>query len=107
MGIFNFSLHDCGFAPAMLAILMVLILCGNTCFPIMLRIFLKSAHYFCPVFKEDNGLVSEGRYRRVLGLLLRFPRTCYTHLFPYYATRWLAVVTPALVVMQIVALCLV
>jgi len=84
-----------------------LILCGNTCFPIMLRMFLKSAHYLCPVVKEDNGLVSEGRYRRVLGLLLRFPRTCYTHLFPYYATRWLAVVTPALVVMQIVALCLV
>jgi len=77
---------------------MVLILYGNTCFPILLCMFLKSVYYLCP---------RSGRYRHVLGLLLRFPRACYTQLFPYYATRWLALVTPALVVIQIVALCLV
>jgi len=96
--IFNLPLHNCGFAPSMLSIMMVLILCGNTCFPILLRVLLRSACYLCP---------RNGRYWRVLCLLLRFPRTCYTQLFPFYATRWLAVITPALVVMQIVALCLV
>jgi len=66
----------------------------------MLRLFIKSAYLLC------RRTHSEGRYQRVLRLLLQFPRTCYTQLFPFYATRWLAMVTPALVVMQIVALCL-
>jgi len=37
---------------------------------------------------------------------MKYPRTCYTHLFPGYATRWLAIVTPLLVIAQIVALCI-
>merc|ERR1712151_1122606 len=80
---------------------MILILCGNTCYPIMLRALLRFAYCVCGLRWSD------GRFYRVLGLLLHFPRTCYTHLFPNYATRWLAIVTPALVAMQFLALCVI
>jgi len=79
----------------LLFVVMLLILCGNTCFPLVLR-FLVWACY---------ALSRDARKSRVLRLLLQYPRTCYTHLFPAYATRWLCVLTPLLIFVQIVALC--
>lgn len=82
-------------APAPLCVIMVLICAGNTWFPILFRLFVWVAQ----AFSRDT------QSRRVLTLLLRYPRTCYTHLFPDYATQWLVIVTPALIVVQIAAQC--
>lgn len=51
-----------------------------------------------------SKLVRNPEHKRVLAMLLEDPRTCYTHLFPGYANRWLWVITPSLVVVQWLAL---
>jgi len=85
-----------GYAPATLLVISLLVLGGNTCFPMILRALLW---ILCRLTKHCQlGHVSK--------LLLKYPRTCYTHLFPGYATTWLCIVTPALVLVEVTALSL-
>ncbi|RVD86854.1 uncharacterized protein DFL_005108 [Arthrobotrys flagrans] len=60
-----------------------LILAGNTCFPIFLRLILWTLFKILP----ENGYFHETK--RALGFLLRHPRRCFTHLFPSQHTWWL------------------
>jgi len=46
-------------------------------------------------------LQSDKRRERVLDLLLKYPRTCYSHLFPDYATKWLGLATVGLIAFQL------
>lgn len=73
---------------------MVLILAGNTCYPIILRGLL------CLVRRWGTGT----GWHESIDFLLKSPRRCYTHLFPGYATLWLSIVTAALVVVQVAAI---
>ncbi|KAK6340335.1 hypothetical protein TWF730_002098 [Orbilia blumenaviensis] len=61
----------------------LLILAGNTCFPIFLRLILWTLYKILP----ENGYFHETK--RALGFLLRHPRRCFTHLFPPQHTWWL------------------
>mmetsp|Transcript_145357 Transcript_145357/g.465750 ORF Transcript_145357/g.465750 Transcript_145357/m.465750 type:complete len:704 (-) Transcript_145357:276-2387(-) len=81
-------------AASVLIVIMFEILCGNTCFPIMLR-FLVWAQ------RKVAHLQSDKRRERVLDLLLKYPRTCYSHLFPDYATKWLGIAAVGLIGFQI------
>ncbi|KAK6520226.1 hypothetical protein TWF506_000506 [Arthrobotrys conoides] len=60
-----------------------LILAGNTCFPIFLRLILWTLFKILP----ENGYFHETK--RALSFLLRHPRRCFTHLFPPQHTWWL------------------
>lgn len=91
--------HDLPFgssstSPLVLTVVMLLILAGNSCFPLALR-FLVWLQYSSARSRDE---------KHVLSLLLKYPRTCYTHIFPNYATLWLAVVTSLLTAAQIFAL---
>jgi len=81
-------------STALLLVVCGLILLGNTCFPIALRALVKASY----------AMTRTKSCRHAVGLLLKYPRTCYTHLLPAYATKWLIVITPLLIVFQIVAL---
>lgn len=72
-----------------ISVIGILILAGNTCFPIFLRLILHGA--------RARGSSPE------LDFLMRNPRRCYTHLFPAYATRWLGITVIVLIVAQIIA----
>ncbi|KAK6522649.1 hypothetical protein TWF281_002085 [Arthrobotrys megalospora] len=60
-----------------------LILAGNTCFPIFLRLILWTLFKILP----EDGYFHETK--KALGFLLRHPRRCFTHLFPPQHTWWL------------------
>ncbi|KAK6344905.1 hypothetical protein TWF718_006856 [Orbilia javanica] len=62
-----------------------LILAGNTCFPIFLRLILWTLYKILP----ENDYFHETK--RALGFLLRHPRRCFTHLFPPQHTWWLLI----------------
>mmetsp|Transcript_129167 Transcript_129167/g.257880 ORF Transcript_129167/g.257880 Transcript_129167/m.257880 type:complete len:666 (-) Transcript_129167:26-2023(-) len=79
-----------------LIVVMFLILAGNTCFPLFLRL---------SIWAFRHASRRNQRRHAVLHMLMKYPRTCYTHLFPAYATRWLTIVTPLLIIFQIAALC--
>lgn len=81
-------------SSSLLFVVCVLIMLGNTCFPIALRWIVQVSH----------ALSRSQKRQHARELLLKYPRTCYTHMFPAYATRWLIVVTPLLIVVQILAL---
>ncbi|KAJ6264478.1 hypothetical protein Dda_0624 [Drechslerella dactyloides] len=61
----------------------LLILAGNTCFPVFLRLIIWTLSKILPendTFKETIA---------ALKFLLRHPRRCFTHLFPANHTWWL------------------
>lgn len=62
----------------------LLILAGNTCYPIFLRLIIWTMAKMLPVNErwDDN--------RKTLKFLLDHPRRCYTNLFPSHHTWWLA-----------------
>ncbi|TKA33183.1 hypothetical protein B0A50_00736 [Salinomyces thailandicus] len=70
----------------------LLILAGNTCFPIFLRIIIwglwKITEHPFVVNKWFSSEQWEER-RRILRFLLDHPRRCYTNLFPSQHTWWL------------------
>ena len=68
------------------------VLCGMTLYPVLLRGVVKSlVHLSVP-----------GYDRTVYRFLLRYPRRCYTHLFPPAETRWLLLVGIALPLLEFV-----
>ena len=73
----------------MLITMSLLILAGNTCYPIFLRLILWTLLKMMP----DHGHWKD--HRNTLTFLLDHPRRCYTNLFPARHTWWLllAVVT--------------
>lgn len=67
----------------MLITMSLLILAGNTCFPIFLRLIIWTIHRYMP--KTDAYVM----HRTTLTFLLEHPRRCYTNLFPAKHTWWL------------------
>jgi Trk-type K+ transport system membrane component len=67
----------------MLITMAILILVGNTCFPIALRLIVWSIRNVLP----DNEAWKDARY--TLKFLLDHPRRCYTNLFPSEHTWFL------------------
>ena len=63
----------------------LLILAGNTCYPVFLRLFVWSMY---KIASQLNGPVWEER-AATLKFLLTHPRRCYTNLFPSQHTWWL------------------
>lgn len=76
MTVFNKSVY-------MLITMGLLILAGNTCFPIFLRLIVWSFYKLLP----SNERFAE--FRDTLKFLLDHPRRCYTNLFPSPHTWWL------------------
>jgi Trk-type K+ transport system membrane component len=67
----------------MLLTMGLLILAGNTCFPIFLRLIVWSSYKLLPVNERWN------ESRDTLMFLLDHPRRCYTNMFPSEHTWWL------------------
>ncbi|OMP82386.1 Potassium transport protein 1 [Diplodia seriata] len=67
----------------MLLTMGVLILAGNTCYPIFLRLIVWSMQKLLPATERWDDL------RHTLQFLLDHPRRCYTNLFPSQHTWWL------------------
>ena len=61
----------------------LIILAGNTCYPVFLRLLVWILRKILP----DNENWSDARY--TLQFLLDHPRRCYTNLFPSQHTWWL------------------
>jgi Trk-type K+ transport system membrane component len=69
----------------MLITMSLLILAGNTCYPIFLRLIVWTFYKLVP----DNE--SWGEFSNTLKFLLDHPRRCYTNLFPAQHTWWLLI----------------
>jgi potassium uptake Trk family protein len=67
----------------MLITMSLLILAGNTCYPIFLRLIVWTFLRLLPKKEQWDD------FRRTLQFLLDHPRRCYTNLFPSRHTRWL------------------
>ncbi|KAI4199851.1 MAG: hypothetical protein LQ348_001821 [Seirophora lacunosa] len=64
----------------------LLILAGNTCYPVFLRLILWSGWSLLRFFPPTAKIIE---YRVTLRFLLDHPRRCYTNLFPSRHTWWL------------------
>ncbi|KAL8783681.1 MAG: hypothetical protein Q9213_004475 [Squamulea squamosa] len=64
----------------------LLVLAGNTCFPIFLRLILWTIWSLLRFLPETPKVID---YRVTLRFLLDHPRRCYTNLFPSRHTWWL------------------
>ncbi|KAL8691907.1 MAG: hypothetical protein Q9218_002953 [Villophora microphyllina] len=64
----------------------ILILAGNTCFPVFLRLILWTIWSLLRFLPETPKVIE---YRVTLRFLLDHPRRCYTNLFPSRHTWWL------------------
>ena len=73
-----------------LLIMGLLILAGNTCYPIFLRLIVWSFWKLVPESEEWHA------FRNTLRFLLDHPRRCYTHLFQSRHTWWLLLVVVTL-----------
>ncbi|KAF2720481.1 TrkH-domain-containing protein [Polychaeton citri CBS 116435] len=68
----------------------LLILAGNTCFPIFLRLIVWTLWKLAAKVADQRPKGSEWEERATtLRFLLDHPRRCYTHLFPAQHTWWL------------------
>jgi len=67
----------------MLITMGLMILAGNTCFPIFLRLIVWTMWKLLPDNEQWHG------ERSTLRFLLDHPRRCYTNLFPSQHTWWL------------------
>lgn len=67
----------------MLITMSLLILAGNTCYPVFLRLIVWTFSKLMPKSEEWED------YRRTLQFLLDHPRRCYTNMFPSQHTWWL------------------
>lgn len=89
------SVEPFAFAPACLCSVSWLILVGNTCFPICLRLLATMIRKCCREDSQDYQAYS---------FVLQHPRRCLTHLFPPVQTLWLFIVVVVLLVVQIVCI---
>ncbi|KAL8663051.1 MAG: hypothetical protein Q9202_004191 [Teloschistes flavicans] len=64
----------------------ILILAGNTCYPVFLRLILWTIWSSLRFLPETSKVIE---YRVTLRFLLDHPRRCYTNLFPSRHTWWL------------------
>jgi len=85
------SVMDFRWSPLLLNTIGALILCGNTCLPIAIRLI---AWFLARHAKEGS------EQRRVLDFLLEHPRRCFTHMFPAVHTLWLLLVVVTLNLLQ-------
>ncbi|KAF2737124.1 putative potassium transporter [Polyplosphaeria fusca] len=67
----------------MLITMGLLILAGNTCYPVFLRLIVWTLLRLLPTNERFND------YRETLQFLLNHPRRCYTNMFPSRHTWWL------------------
>eukprot|EP00931_Biecheleriopsis_adriatica_P051380 TRINITY_DN29796_c0_g1_i1.p1 TRINITY_DN29796_c0_g1~~TRINITY_DN29796_c0_g1_i1.p1 ORF type:complete len:754 (+),score=141.91 TRINITY_DN29796_c0_g1_i1:74-2335(+) len=81
------SVMDFVKSPLMLCVIGVLIMLGNTCLPLMVRLI--------AVYLERRA-EPDSENKRVLDFLLEHPRRCFTHMFPAVHTMWLMIVVIAL-----------
>jgi Trk-type K+ transport system membrane component len=68
-------------ADYVLITMTLLMLAGNTCYPIFLRLIIWTLYKVCPEAWQQR--------RTALKFLLDHPRRCYTNLFPSADTWWL------------------
>lgn len=61
----------------------LMILAGNTCYPLFLRLILWTIWKLLPDYEEWH------EHKHTLRFLLDHPRRCYTNLFPARHTWWL------------------
>ncbi|KAL8923833.1 MAG: hypothetical protein Q9208_004394 [Pyrenodesmia sp. 3 TL-2023] len=73
-------------SPYMLITVGLLILAGNTCYPVFLRLIIWSIWSLLQFLPATPKIIE---YRVTLRFLLDHPRRCYTHLFPSRHTWWL------------------
>lgn len=83
-----------------LSVIATLILLGNTCFPVALRLMIWAFRRPLPFAR--GCLADRDHVRRARRMLLDDPRRCYTHLFPNAATQALLAVLCLLYVLQAV-----
>ena len=69
----------------MLITMGMMILAGNTCYPVFLRLIIWTLLKLLPDTKKFS------QYKTTLRFLLDHPRRCYTNLFPSRHTWWLLV----------------
>ncbi|KAF2483418.1 cation transport protein-domain-containing protein [Neohortaea acidophila] len=75
----------------MLITMSLLILAGNTAFPLFLRLFVWCLYKLCSRLARNKPPTSHWTVRtQTLKFLLDHPRRCYTTLFPSQHTWWLA-----------------
>jgi len=78
-----------------LILLSILILFGNTAFPIVLRFIVFVIHRY----KEKN----KPKDLQVYKFMMKNPRRVYTHLFPAYETKFLVVVLAVTLLLELIA----
>ncbi|KAI9785960.1 MAG: hypothetical protein M1839_008226 [Geoglossum umbratile] len=83
MSILDANMTPFQFSYYMLITMGLLILAGNTCYPIFLRLIIWVLQALIP------GGENYREYRETLQFLLDHPRRCYTNLFPSEQTWWL------------------
>eukprot|EP00930_Biecheleria_cincta_P062127 TRINITY_DN47633_c0_g1_i1.p1 TRINITY_DN47633_c0_g1~~TRINITY_DN47633_c0_g1_i1.p1 ORF type:complete len:445 (-),score=65.23 TRINITY_DN47633_c0_g1_i1:213-1526(-) len=89
------SVMDFAHSPILLCTIGTLILLGNTCLPIMVRLIAVLAERRSQPDSED---------KMALDFLLEHPRRCFTHMFPAVHTLWLLLVVVALNVLGVVVI---
>src|ERR1700760_1907465 len=83
MSVLDLNMTAFNTSPFILITMSLLIVAGNTCYPVFLRLFIWTLKMCLP----NNGKWAD--YRSTLTFLLDHPRRCYTNLFPSQHTWWL------------------
>lgn len=83
MSLLDANMVAFGSSIYMLLTMSLLILAGNTCYPIFLRLIIWTFYRLCPKSEQWDD------FRHTLEFLLTHPRRCYTNLFPASHTWWL------------------
>mmetsp|Transcript_2499 Transcript_2499/g.5739 ORF Transcript_2499/g.5739 Transcript_2499/m.5739 type:complete len:698 (+) Transcript_2499:44-2137(+) len=84
------SVHPLFHNPPALYLVGIMIMLGNTGFPIMLRVIATGCWF---ISRSDHDT-------QAYQFILEYPRRCYTHIFPGRETRWLFFVLVSFVVVQ-------
>lgn len=104
--------------PLVLLTLGFLIFCGHVGFPLMLRGIIKTLSVIwshstqslpttsTPLLYDHYPQSSHRSPRQVYDFLLKFPRNCYTHLFPPFETKFL-LITVLFLMLSEFTLCLI
>ena len=77
-----------------LQMLAVLILLGNTMYPVSIRVIVSCIRFVCKIFQLESLYIYD--------YILDHPRSCFTHIYSYYRTLWLVGMVIILTGVQIV-----